>query len=111
MAEAFIFIGRNLRSNHTRRAEHWRQCELQCLPFIAVEARREFAYVKIDLLTYAWPLRQEQLSRIELLLGEFREDGGILDIAPLRCSCDKVPRESAMHVARELWRFAMSAGF
>ena len=103
----FIFTGRHTKTRDKKREAHRAECKSRDLPTVVILQRRQFADVFVDTLTQQTPLSQKQIDRIELLFGEFGEDGGRLVLTPSRCWCDKVRLEHAQPLATELWRVAI----
>jgi hypothetical protein len=104
--EPFIFSGRHTNNVDRKREAHRAECKRRNLPVVAILARRKYAYVFIDSLTRDTPLSEQDVQRIELLFGEFGEDGGRLILSPSRCCCDRVRIEDTVPLAHELWRVA-----
>jgi len=74
----FIFTGRHTKLRDKKRETYRAECKMRRLPQVTILKRRKFANVFIDTLTQPTPLTQKQIDRIELLFGQFGEDGGRL---------------------------------
>jgi hypothetical protein len=102
----FIYRGKQTARIDRKREAHRAECKQNDLPVVGILERRKFAYVFVDSLTSKAPLSQKQIDRIELMFGEFGEDGSRLDLSPGRCACQRVLLEHALPLANEVWTVA-----